>query len=513
MQQKKLTIGLFAPGMTHLHRVGLAGLYMTLKALDPSQYEKWGGWELSAHSVTLHWQDKPRDLLAPIIEKAFAISKEGIIEFGAHKNHSIGDKERFLLHDALMLTYLQFGRHRTLNKQESSVTFEFEDKSIHHSFKAVTGYKHQELKNLFDAKGNFKQDKNLQIIGWLFPGGGVRHSAYSNPTCLIGQIEQFFALLFAPIASLYFKIVHKNPDGKYDKRKLVALVLPHIHDLEEYHHCYTQYLQSPVQERFADSIGDAALASLTKLQLQSAGGMLKEFAIRSCSVVTMGTVGWSEKQKTRTGSLHIDEIDGGKLELFNFAWKILANKPYINEKKQRYFVRTNLIRGLIADNIALGRNWYFNFHQLMVSQKQARSVSFQRKELYEMLQKEVTWNYEEDKLMVEAVHKSLHHRYGALAARAAKAGEKPRFDREFERIRTSLMRAKNAQTLRAELADLFARGGINKVLQGSWPKLLQLFTGSDWQRARDLALLALASYSGKGADELETDNEDEDDEE
>jgi len=29
-----LRIGLFAPGMTTLHRVGLAGLWMTLRAID-----------------------------------------------------------------------------------------------------------------------------------------------------------------------------------------------------------------------------------------------------------------------------------------------------------------------------------------------------------------------------------------------------------------------------------------------------------------------------------------------
>jgi CRISPR-associated protein Cas8a1/Csx13 len=57
--------------------------------------------------------------------------------------------------------------------------------------------------------------------------------------------------------------------------------------------------------------------------------------------------------------------------------------------------------------------------------------------------------------------------------------------------------------MRAELADLFARGGINKTLQENWSKILFLFSGRDWQKARDLALLALASYAGKGVDEIE----------
>ena len=59
------------------------------------------------------------------------------------------------------------------------------------------------------------------------------------------------------------------------------------------------------------------------------------------------------------------------------------------------------------------------------------------------------------------------------------------------------------------MADLFARGGLNKTLQESWAEILPLFTGPDWQRARDLALLALASYAGRGAEQIETGVEDE----
>jgi len=71
-------------------------------------------------------------------------------------------------------------------------------------------------------------------------------------------------------------------------------------------------------------------------------------------------------------------------------------------------------------------------------------------------------------------------------------------------MRTGLMRAKNSETLRAELSDLFARGGSNKTLRQHWKYLLPLFSGADWQRARDLALFALASYAGKGVEQIET---------
>ena len=43
--------------------------------------------------------------------------------------------------------------------------------------------------------------------------------------------------------------------------------------------------------------------------------------------------------------------------------------------------------------------------------------------------------------------------------------------------------------------------------------ILPLFTGDDWQRARDLALLALASYTGKGAEEIEAQEKNDEEEE
>jgi CRISPR-associated protein Cas8a1/Csx13 len=45
--------------------------------------------------------------------------------------------------------------------------------------------------------------------------------------------------------------------------------------------------------------------------------------------------------------------------------------------------------------------------------------------------------------------------------------------------------------------DLFSRGGSNSVLQADWQKVIPVIL-ADWQLARDLGLLALASYAGKG---------------
>lgn len=119
------------------------------------------------------------------------------------------------------------------------------------------------------------------------------------------------------------------------------------------------------------------------------------------------------------------------------------------------------------------------------------------------------WIDETERKFVEAVHQAVRQRYGALAAQASGRGEavSNRFSREYERIRNGLLRAKNQQVLRAELADLFSRAGSNKVLREEWQRLLPMLTGSDWQKARDLALFGLASYAGRGLQTLEESEE------
>lgn len=499
MPTKSLSLKLFEPGMTHLHRVGLAGLYMTLKSLNPADYADAGSWDLHPQGVELHWTRTPRDLLAPIIEKSFGLTPEGIIQFAAHKSSSMGDLNRVLLHRAILLTYLQHGKTRESAGKERNFALQFEDKPVVESFKPLANFhKKNPAQMLFNSNGDFKKD--IEMAGWLFPGGVVRHVVHTNATALTSTPQKFLALLYAPIGSLYFLISHKGSDGKYDKRKYAALVLPHLNNLANYSTNYSRFLISPVQRLFVDSLGDAGLMALTVLNLSRPDGLIDSLEINSCTIVTLGSVPWASQQKTRTGLKQVRSLDPARLNFFDLAWRTLKNRPFITPNGNLIF-NTSPVRGLLANNIAAGLPWYQGFYQLMISQQSARQLSFEREGVHTMVE-QATWPDEADQLLVKAMHQALRSRYAALAQRCKEKGEAIPFDREFERIRTSLMRSKNAQTLRAELADIFARGGLNQTLQGHWPKLLPLFTGADWQRARDLALLALASYASKGAETL-----------
>ncbi|MCI5138587.1 MAG: type I-MYXAN CRISPR-associated Cas8a1/Cmx1, partial [Candidatus Electrothrix sp. AR1] len=350
-----LLLKLFDPGITHLHRVGLAGLYMTLQQLDPADYQEHGGWKLTDTSVEFFWNENPRNLLQPIIEKAFGISKVGVLDFFVHRKHRMSDLEKIQFHKAILGTFLQHSRTRSLAKEAVQLSFEYDQKKITIPLRPLKQYNNQKTNNIFNKKGELK--KNIKLAGWAFPGGGVRHVGFSAPTTLTENVDRFLCLLFAPVGTLFFLISCKNQEGKFDQRKGAAIILPHIKNLKNYERCYRKYLHSPVTQLYANSLGDAGLSALTVLNMKGSGGMLQELEIDSCSIVTQGDVPWNKQGKSRTTLEQIRTVNRARLAFFSFTSTTLEHKLVIKEDES-YYVQTSTARGLIAGNIAADRSWF-----------------------------------------------------------------------------------------------------------------------------------------------------------
>lgn len=100
-------------------------------------------------------------------------------------------------------------------------------------------------------------------------------------------------------------------------------------------------------------------------------------------------------------------------------------------------------------------------------------------------------------VIVQACQEAWRRRLGALSARARERGEhfQDLAERERERLRIAFAHCKNAESLRAALVDFWSRVGPIPALQERWRDLLPYLGPERWQLTRDLALLALVSYS------------------
>ena len=192
---ERMTIRLHGPGMTSLHKTGLAGLYMTLKAFERNKIRiDELAWELHPDRVVLDWQgETPKAALQQLIERSFQIDHDGFFRLaGLDSGSPATVEQKHLLYIALLNTFLQFGPHRP-TAAKRTLRYEVDDKvCLVNGFGPIQSYRHQQAVDVFDNNGKFLPD--IEVAGWLYPGGGQRHvvhadSKFSEP------VEQALCLL------------------------------------------------------------------------------------------------------------------------------------------------------------------------------------------------------------------------------------------------------------------------------------------------------------------------------
>lgn len=492
--------------MSRLHKAGAAGLFMTLQQMSNRDISIEGlSWDCKKDRIELVLSGDIQTILDSLLRKAYSVDEKGLIHILAHEAHPMGLLEKIAYTEALRMTFLQHNKFNKIPKgtADREITYEQDEKTVSVTFKPFGEiFAHMEqAPKMVDKQGRLQTQ--VEIKGWLFPGASERHTNLTG-TEIEEPPDRFLCLLFAPVACLFQTVVHRALDGKSDKRRRHAIIVPHVSNLFDYTKNFMHYLETPVERLVTDGPGDAALNALVTLR---ANEHLDALGVTGCSVYILGTVSWSSQQRTRTSVTAFENLPERAFGQYDYIVRALPNVTVFKPEKKSplfsAFTVPSLARGLFADNIAQGREWFLGFCDLMKSGKLAKKLQFEKGGLNEMINKNV-WNNEMDRALVQAIHEAIRRRYGALAGQAAKRGENIRFDREYERMRTSLSRTKNAATLRAEVTDLFARSGINPVLQEKWPELLPMIFADDWQRIRDLALFALASYKGKGVEMTET---------
>jgi CRISPR-associated protein Cas8a1/Csx13 len=244
---------------------------------------------------------------------------------------------------------------------------------------------------------------------------------------------------------------------------------------------------------------------------------------------------WNKKQKTRVATLYVPPGADGTLVLFDLALRHLPPRVYsykdiVSRGRGRnrttdtqYIWRWNdsIVRPLVADNLASGRKWYDGFTRLMTERDGSNTpnherVSYESEGLHAMIHEErYAMTAEEERALISAIHRAINMQRGkiysdTMGARARAQKLKPnqvcynRWNRLMQRLRLGLINAKTAeQTRRFVQDDIFGRAGTIKELRDDETLRLvhQLIFHTDWQRLRDLTMLAVVSYKAPTKDD------------
>jgi CRISPR-associated protein Cas8a1/Csx13 len=179
------------------------------------------------------------------------------------------------------------------------------------------------------------------------------------------------------------------------------------------------------------------------------------------------------------------------------------------KKKTRYFFSHSIVKPLIADNLANRKPWFQDFASLFTRNDPANGkplrsrLFFEKEGLFTMVNSDV-WENDGQKALVAGVHYALFCQFGKISSEFGnnKGGMQNKFQKEFEKWRLQFVSSKTADQFRFAICDLMSRARGNKEIQENWQSVLPLLSGEHWQHGRDLALLALASYKGKGDKEI-----------
>lgn len=554
----QLTMSLFAPGMSLLHRAGLGGLACTLKALErqykngliakaklPAPFE--GDvlpWEITSNSITLRF-GKPENA-GKFLEKLFAFAfqvRNGLIFLPGQ----YGEVEPSVIvlsaiQDGIQNTFLQHGPTCGSRSGERTISVEIDEIPMSITHDVFTSYKHQgwfwlerdeKSKEVDPETGKkIKTGKRVQnhqglpvvteagilsgglheIDNKLVPGGMVRHDRF-NQSAIRETDGSLICLHFALVGCLTLSI----------NRVTAVLLVPEISTLTEFIVERKRLTpQTALQCRIAGAT-DAALQAQIRLRTHQETTSAE---LSGCYVMTCRPTQWNQKQKPRVATVHVELGDDALLDKFERALALLPARlvvPKPPETKGRRpskakpkipFWSDSIVRPRIAENLACGRPWYAGFARLMTDNDPAtkqpyrNQLTFERKGLHAMIADSKMWDHDGEKLIVQAVQEAMRMRYGQIAQenKSNPVGMRSRMERFRERLRISLAGAKRESDFRFALVDLFSRTNGNAVLQQDWPTILPVLR-KDWQLVRDLALLALASYEGKGlSDQSEPNN-------
>ncbi len=539
-----LTMRLFGPGMTAMHRAGLGGLACSLRyiedqansfAVDRLPGSPWKGgkppWRVEPDQITLEFGE-PR-LAGEFLKRLFNISfqilgDKGVIYLPGQFVQSPSMSVLAEAQNAITLTFLQHGQTRALAKVSVALQIDAEgdgSKLIEVEFKRCEYYNHQDgWKSMVDEKNGSIHDKKSKVSGSINPGAVVRHNAFSSSTKIEDPVERMLPLYFAIVGTLALPV----------NRGVGVLIIPEVEDLTSFQ--VLRPLMSPRNARDCKIAGASDAAFQCQLRLKASKELVVS-RIPACTALLFRSTAWASQQKSRVDAIEIAKGDEKTLRIYEQAIKQLAprvitsvapkdknhaKKTKVTKKKGKvtevlvtapeHFWSDSIVRPLVADNLARGQPWYRGFHDLMtkldpISRKPKRlKLSFEKAGLKTMIEN-VEWNDSGEKAIVLAVHQAIKQRLGQIASenKGKQGAMKNRMQGEFDKWRLAFSGSKSPDQFRKSLCDLFGRAGINPVLKEHWKAILPwLCSQTKWQLARDLSLLALASYTGTGAKEIES---------
>lgn len=501
----KLRIELDAAGMNPSFRTGAGGLAAALwfiskeRGLKPPWDEPLplgpGAATVGSRHIEIEFGEDPDATLEALFQATFRLSAEGLIELaGTFEPQNPPDLWLAAqLQNALSMTILQHGAHRKMDKAGAQVRVRTLDtgQEATTSFVRCNSYVHQGAAD--EVLSALKQP--VRLPGWAYSGAVERHVAMSGTSQWEFTADQALCGIFTAVGGLAL-----NAHGRRG-----VMLLPQPKNLPAFARHRSRMTPAKDTDVLIASASDGALRLRLQLRLDKEASAIHAVEGIYANITT--TLPWAKQQKSRCDTLELQSVPEASLDLYDTLIRLLPVRSLVSKKPNKVtgkpdaFTVASPIRAFVSDNLALNRPWFRGFATATsgtTSDPKPLFASLYKPEK-EALMALIQHLEDAEAALVRAVHIALRQRFGAISEESGNTPAfKNRLQGERDKWRLAFSGAKTHSQIRAALADLWSRAGSNKELQAHWPLILPLLRETQWQTARDLSLLALASYRGKG---------------
>lgn len=507
-----LVMELDAPGMTPLLRAGLGGLAAALRflLLESNRSAPWpspvgvgrGRAIVEPRRVSIEWNGaQPADVLKALFKGTFRVSSAGIISLAGtfEPNAPPNRPLAIVLQDGLKRTFLQHGKSTSKIGSIQTATEEIDDRRFAFEWQPYASFAHQEA---WQQIAEALVDGTVELAGWSYPGAAQKHVRFAETRCEYSPAQALCALM-ALVGCLSFDV---RPG------RMGALIIPVPCDLVEFAALRPRLTPARPADAFVASLGDAVLRTEVVLRMDDIAR--RHHGVAATHGALLKALPWAPQQKSRCRTLGVESVPEPTLDQFAKIARALPTRLRATSTEDNddgtggYFVATSSLRAFVADNLASGQTWYAGFSTAATGGKKPRFLHYyrdrDRKNLGALYPEEkkglIIMNEhleEAERALVSSVHTAMRQRFGRISEETegmAEATRKNRFASERERWRLAFSGAKTHEQIRAALANLWSLAGPNQQLRQSWEQILPLLRPNCWQAARDLSLVALASY-------------------
>ncbi|NJK59320.1 MAG: type I-MYXAN CRISPR-associated Cas8a1/Cmx1 [Oscillatoriales cyanobacterium SM2_1_8] len=466
----EITLSLFDPNTLLPHRAGIAGLALTLSTLSPVGAPL--TWAVTESEVRLAWSGRDREAMTWLVRNTYRI-EDGYLDVPALYLDTIG---RYLFTQGVTSTLLQHGKQRRLDGQTLPLRFTIEpgQPEIEVSVRPLlqcyyTGDKMFE--DAFTAQGDFKPA--IALKGQHLPGlveCYVNGPYQESPT-------GFIALLFLPLACGYYKL--PGPGLRS------ALVVPNVAHLTRWV-ASRRRLPERTYARFQSS--GAGESGLRFLLQERAAGDAAIFQVDYCEVYQLGGQAWDTSQTYLKQGVYRVQATDAILALYEDALAFFPARVARNEKNGDTWLASSKALPWIADNLIAGKRWYEGFFEF-----QKIHQLYERQGLVNM----TIHLHEEERLLFEAVQGAFRAFLREQGAQAQKQGRPLDYGQVTDKAIYRLQRPSTKQQFSAALVEFLSRFRSREARGQGLQISGWIHSDRHWRQARDLALLAIATYQSK----------------